>query len=123
MKNKILTLTALSMVLAALFIGPKAKAEEVELGWMNIEPCMTDFQFSDQRLVLYFHYNSNAGRDIAYEVQSCAIQGAVAAGIGAMISDGAAAAPAFWASLADCLGESVYSQIDDLNFYAQAQCD
>jgi len=110
-----------SVVLAMLAAASDAGAEtvKVELGWGNITPCSKvvwrnnglvglpspTTKFAEQRVYAYAVVDVPSVGGIQNDVQQCAVQGAAAAGIAAIISSPAAAMPAFQTRFQSCLSE------------------
>ncbi len=134
MKKANLSLFALLFTVAIGFAG-QAHAQDVELGWMNIDRCRTvewrndgifgtpspTYHDSEQRMYATLHYTSITAESVGNYVASCAAQAAGAAGITALISDGAAAGPVFYEYLENCLGDTYY-KIANLSISFDSRC-
>ena len=100
-------------------ITSEASAESfrVQLGWANITPCSRvvwrndgifgtpspTTEFADQRVYAYAVVEAPSVGSIQNDIQQCAVQGAAAAGLTAIIASPAGAMPAFQAQFESCL--------------------
>ncbi len=110
-----------NLVVTALLLGAtthtKAQSFDVELGWGNITPCSRvvwrnngifgtpspTVQTAEQRVYAYATVSAPTLPGIQNDIQQCAVQGAAAAGLTAIIASPAAAMPAFQAQFEACL--------------------
>lgn len=94
-----------------------AEPMDVQLGWGNITPCSevewrNDGPFglpsptlrtAEQRVYVYATVEAPNAASIQNDIQQCAVQGAAAAGMSAIIASPAAAMPAFAGQFESCL--------------------
>lgn len=116
--NKVRNAGVMGMLCFCL-IGSAARAEKinVELGWGNITPCSRvewrndgifgtpspTLETAEQRVSVYAVVDAFNASSIQNDIQQCAVQGAAAAGLSAIIASPAAAMPAFSAQFESCL--------------------
>ncbi|WP_213538520.1 hypothetical protein [Nitrosospira sp. NRS527] len=108
------------IITATLSVSEEANAESitVPLGWGNITPCsrLTNsgssifgdsipdtLETADQRVDAYAIVDAPTVAGIQNDIQQCAVQGAAAAGITAIVASPAGAMPVFQAQFENCL--------------------
>jgi hypothetical protein len=127
-------------VLAVLFGNQgvaRAETNRVEVGWMDVQPCsrvsssgeniLGDWfpdtvETTEQRASLNLTYTYPTVGEIEDRVKTCGADAAAAAGIAALVSDGAAAGPTFWTALKVCLSEQGIEELSDLELSVDYQC-
>ncbi|WP_156369719.1 MULTISPECIES: hypothetical protein [Enterobacter] len=94
-----------------------AHAERVDLGWGNITPCSRviwrndgifgtpspTLETAEQRVHAYAEVDAPSIPGIQNDIQQCAVQGAAAATLTAIITSPAGAMPAFQAQFESCM--------------------
>lgn len=112
-------LQVLSSTIFAMVICSNAFADthRVDLGWGNITPCSTlewtndgflgtpspTYRQSPQRVMAYALIDAPTLPGIQNDLQQCALQGAGAAGLSAIVASPAAAMPTFQATFGSCM--------------------
>ena len=110
-------LSSLAATLIGLPTFARAESYDIELGWGNITPCSRvvwrndgifgtpspTVETSEQRVYAYATIKAPSLPGIQNDVQQCAVQGAAAAGLTAIIASPAGAMPAFQAQFESCL--------------------
>lgn len=94
-----------------------ANSIKVQLGWGNITPCTRTVwrndgifgtpsptvESAEQRVYAYAIVDAPNMGSVQNDIQQCALQGAAAAGVAAIISSPAGAMPAFQAQFESCI--------------------
>lgn len=138
-KGNMMSRTAprIMVMLAAGLCGQvNAETQKVELGWGNITPCSTvewrnDGPFgtpsptlieSEQRVYAYAVVETPTVPGIQNDIQQCAVQGAAAAGLAAIIASPAGAMPAFQAQFESCLQQRAQNYFSLSLELSEGQC-
>jgi hypothetical protein len=118
MKSVLCRIVAPIPAIACLFVSSAhAQSITVQLGWGNITPCSTvewtndgilgtpspTVRTAEQRVYAYATIAAPSASSIQNDLQQCAVQGAAAAGLSAIIASPAAAMPAFQAQFEGCM--------------------
>lgn len=134
-----IALCIIVLLAAGLCSEVKAESQKVELGWLgwgNITPCSTvewtndgifgtsspTLRLAEQRVYAYAVVEALTVAGIQNDVQQCAVQGAVAAGITAIIASPAGAMPAFQAQFESCLKQRAQSYFSLSLELSEGQC-
>ena len=112
-----------------------ATAEEVTLGWMNLDRCRKTewnnngifgtpsptYREAEQRAYVKLeYYDATAGR-LAQEVKHCGERGVAAATVAAIVANVSAAAPSFYAVFGQCMG-ALYDRVSNLSLRWESEC-
>ncbi|WP_185752784.1 hypothetical protein [Pseudomonas fluorescens] len=123
------------VMLIALSDMAVANTTQVELGWGNITPCSRitssgssilgipdTLETADQRVYVYATVDAPTVAGIQNDIQQCAVQGAAAATISAIIASPAGAMPAFQAQFESCLSSRAQSYLSLQLNVSEGQC-
>lgn len=126
-----------AVVLAAISLGistlAQAETIDVELGWGNITPCSRavcnggwfcpdTIEWADQRVTAYATVVATNLNQIQNDIQQCAVQGAAAAGLAAIISSPVGAMPAFSAQFGNCMISRSSDYLSVQLWLSEGQC-
>jgi len=131
-----LALGTIVLLAAGLCSEVNAESQKVELGWGNITPCSTvewtndgifgtpspTLRLAEQRVYAYAVVEAPTVAGIQNDIQQCAVQGAVAAGLTAIIASPAGAMPAFQAQFESCLKQRAQSYFSLSLELSEGQC-
>jgi hypothetical protein len=116
--NKHKKLFAILALLVSISGEAAAESVRVDLGWGNITPCSRatnsgssllgniipdTIEWADQRVYVYTIVEAPTIPGIQNDIQQCAVQGAAAATLSAIIASPAAAMPVFQSNFTGCL--------------------
>lgn len=126
------------MVVFAACLSSQVSAEthKIELGWGNITPCSkvewrNEGPFNtpsptlveaEQRVYAYAVVETPTMAGIQNDVQQCAVQGAAAAGLTAIIASPAGAMPAFQSQFQSCLQQRAQNYLSLSLELSEGQC-
>lgn len=113
-----------------------AEANRIQLGWGNITPCSTvewrndgflgtpspTVKTAEQRVYAYAVVEAPNLGGIQNDIQQCAVQGAAAAGLAAIIASPAGAMPAFSAQFQSCMQQRAQSYLSLSLELSEGQC-
>ena len=133
--NKYLFITAI-VIFGSAFDAAYAEIMDVELGWGNITPCSRviwrnngllgtpspTVQTAEQRVYAYATVDVPSVTGVQNDIQQCAVQGAGAAGVTAIIESPANAMPAFQAQFQSCLESRAVSYLGLQLRLSDSQC-
>jgi hypothetical protein len=128
--------STLALLAASLFSQAGAETTRVELGWGNITPCSkvewrNDGIFgtpsptvvtAEQRVHAYAVVETPTVAGIQNDIQQCAVQGAAAAGLAAILASPAGAMPAFQAQFDSCIQERAQSYLSLSLEVSEGEC-
>jgi hypothetical protein len=123
------------LIIGLIALSPATQAEEVVLGWMNLDQCRTvewrndgflgtpspTYHESEQRAYVKLKYENFTGDQLVNEIKYCGEQGLGAATIAAIIANINAAAPTFYAVFQQCMG-NLYSRVSNLQLSWESEC-